>query len=100
MTPFVDFNNHHLPNSNNDSWSSQDHPQSNEDSQIPAISATSAYLGHAQREHVPSRGVRGVKKQNNLQSATLPRKAKFREQQQPQSMVISNHYNLNHTSSS
>ncbi len=48
--------------------------------QVP--STPPAYLGHAQREHVPSRGVRGVKKQSQMQqqlhhqSATLPRRLK------------------------
>ena len=74
MTPCVDYNHPHLPNNN--PWSP------NDEGQIPISSPS--YLGHAQREHVPSRGVRGVKKQSNLQSSTLPRKAKFREQQQQQ----------------
>ena len=74
MTHSVDYDNPPLPSNH---WSQT---QANDDGQIPI----SSYLGHAQREHVPSRGVRGVKKQNNLQSSTLPRKAKFREQQQPQ----------------
>ena len=86
MTPSADYNNPHLPNNNNP-WS-QTQPNDDDDGQFRPISS---YLGHAQREHVPSRGVRGVKKQSNLQSSTLPRKAKFREQhqqqQQPHSVV-------------
>ena len=87
MTPSADYNNPQLPNNN--PWS-QTQPN-DDDGQFRPISS---YLGHAQREHVPSRGVRGVKKQSNLQSSTLPRKAKFREQhqhQQPHSVVRKYH---------
>ena len=62
----------------------------------PLPTSSSHYLGHAQREHVPSRGVRGVKKHgSNLQSATLPRKAKFREHHQQQHPSVVREYNPN-----
>lgn len=44
---------------------------------VPPRNLVATYLGHAQSEHVPSRGVRGVKKLS--QSSTLPRKLKREE---------------------
>ena len=94
ISPRVDLNNPHLPNNN--SWSHPPQPNDDDDDGTPPPPplpiSSSHYLGHAQREHLPSRGVRGVKKHSsNLQSATLPRKAKFREHHQQHHSVVREH---------